>query len=171
DALDLAALGPGLFGDEDMAEHRRRRGLHLGGRLGEAHAALAALGARLVLELAGAAAAGMDLGLHDIDRPGQRAGDFLGFLGGVGDPALGHRNTESREQGLGLIFVDIHRSGPAYFRAITAGCRRRIFAVLLRPWAAATAHRPRPVLRCGKGETRFRSYPRLKTRSRASNIS
>src|SRR6185312_15215048 len=79
-------------------------------------------------------------------RPRQRPGDFLGLLRRVGDPALGHRNTEFLQQGFGLIFVDIHSPGPISWRNTAPP-----FCGWLRPWAAARGHRPRPVLRCGKG--------------------
>ena len=67
--VDLLAGGAGLHGDEGAPEHLANIGLDLGHGFGEPDAALAA---RLrLLELALAAPARMDLGLHDPDRTAQ----------------------------------------------------------------------------------------------------
>ena len=66
EAVDLLAGRAGLDRDQRRAEHLLGEGLHLVDRLGEAHAALVA--GRGLLELALAAAAGVDLRLHDPER-------------------------------------------------------------------------------------------------------
>ncbi len=76
EAVDLLAGGAGLDRDQRRAQHLLGEFVDLGDRLGDADAALVAGGG--FLELALAAAAGMDLALHHPDR----AGEFLG--GGVG---------------------------------------------------------------------------------------
>ncbi len=68
DAIDGAPIRPGLGGDERAAQHLLGERLHLGARLGEAHAAL--LARRSLLELALAATAGVDLRLHHEQRAG-----------------------------------------------------------------------------------------------------
>jgi hypothetical protein len=87
DALHLAALGAGLLGDEHMAQHRGCGLRHVLRRFDDAHTALA-LG--IVREMPGAAAAGMDLRLHHIDRAGERSCHLFGLLRRVGDAALRH---------------------------------------------------------------------------------
>ena len=68
EALDLLALRPGLDGDQRPAEHLGRMVADVVDRLSEADAAL---GVGRGLELALAAAAGVDLGLHDPHGTGQ----------------------------------------------------------------------------------------------------
>ncbi len=106
DALHLAAPGPGLLGDEHVAQHPGGFGGRFRRRLDEPHAALAA---GIVLEASGAAAAGVNLRLHHVDRAGQRCGDFLGLLRRIGDAALRHRDAEFLQQGFRLVFVNVHR--------------------------------------------------------------
>jgi len=107
--VHLLAGRAGLDGDERVAEHLGRSRPDLIGAAGKADAALG-VGAQL-LELALAAAAGMDLRFHDVERAGQlsRGGDSLvdahrGIAGGDG-------HAELRQQLLGLIFVDVHGAG------------------------------------------------------------
>ena len=81
--------------------------MHLVERLGEAHAALVA--GRGLLELALAAAAGMDLRLHHQHRAGQ----LLRRLAGLAHREGGHARPECgtpywSQQFLGLILVDVH---------------------------------------------------------------
>ena len=70
DAVHGATRGPGLFGDQRVAEHGIGGGADLFGRTGEADASLAV---RVVCEMAGAAATGVDLRLHHVDRAGEFA--------------------------------------------------------------------------------------------------
>ena len=84
--------------------------------LGQPHAALG-IGAEL-LELALAAAAGVDLRLDHIERSGQRLGGGHRFLDSQGGDALGNGDAELGEEFLGLVFMDVHGSGsPAGKRA------------------------------------------------------
>ncbi len=75
-------------------------------RPGEADAALG-VGAQF-LELALAAAAGMDLRLDHPQRPGKLLRGLDRFFDGHRGIAGGHRHAELGEQFLGLIFVDVH---------------------------------------------------------------
>ena len=106
DPVDLLAVRSGLHRDQRRAQHLLDVVIDLGNRLGDAHAALVAGGG--LLELALAAAAGVDLALHHPDRAGK------GFRGGVriGRPqhrhALRDRHAEFVQQRLGLVFMDIH---------------------------------------------------------------
>ncbi len=69
EAVDLLAVRAGLDRDQGRAQHLLGEFVDLGDRLGDAHAALVAGGG--FLELALAAAAGMDLALHHPDRAGK----------------------------------------------------------------------------------------------------
>ena len=55
-----------------------------------------------------AAAAGVDLRLDDRHRTAEPLGDLDGLLRREGDLAARHRHAELREDGLGLIFVNLH---------------------------------------------------------------
>ena len=83
---------------------------HLVDRMGEPDAALGAVAK--FLELALAAAAGVDLRLHDPQRPGKLLRGLDRFLDAHRGIARGHRHAELREQLFGLIFVDVHGRGP-----------------------------------------------------------
>jgi hypothetical protein len=96
----------GLHRHQCRAQHLLGELADFGGRLGDTDAALVAGGG--FLELALAAAAGMDLALHHIDRTGQLFRRGLGVLGLQHRHALGDRHAELGKQRLGLIFVDIH---------------------------------------------------------------
>ena len=72
EAVDLLAWRAGLHRDQRLAEHLLGEFVDLGDRLGEADAALGVGGG--FLELALAAAAGMDLALHHPERAGKLLG-------------------------------------------------------------------------------------------------
>ena len=50
----------------------------------------------------------MDLRLDHEGLAAEGAGVRSGFLRGLGDAAFGHRRAVSMQQGLGLIFVNVH---------------------------------------------------------------
>ena len=104
--VDLLALGAGLDGDEGLAEHLLGVGSDLVDRSGQPNAALG-IGAEF-LELALAAAAGVDLRLDDPERSGELPGRGHRFLDGKGGVAGGDRDALLGEQFLGLIFMDVH---------------------------------------------------------------
>ena len=83
---------------------------HLADRMGEADASLGRFAE--LLELALAAAAGMDLRLDDPQRPRELAGRLDGFVDAHRGKAGGHRHAIFRKQVLGLIFMDVHGAGP-----------------------------------------------------------
>jgi hypothetical protein len=122
DAGDQLALGAGLLGDEHGADHGLGCRAGLLGRLGEAHAALAV---RVVAEAPCAAAAGMDLGLHHVDRAGKLLRRFLGLLGRPGDMAVEHRDAVAPQQLLALVFVDVHPVSSGWDRGKRHGGRPR----------------------------------------------
>ena len=96
-AAHLLALRPGLVGDELHAED-------LAGELRDL-----GLRARQLDAAALAAAAGVDLRLHDPDR----AAELLRRLGRLADAERGiaarHRDAEAGEDFLALVFVNLHR--------------------------------------------------------------
>src|ERR1700738_406349 len=104
--IDLLAVRSGLRRDQRRAQHLLGEFIDLGDRFGDAHPALVAGGG--FLELALAAAAGVDLALHHPDRAGN------GFCGdvGIGGPQHRHaardRHAEFMQQRLGLVFMNIH---------------------------------------------------------------
>ena len=104
---DLLAGLAGLGRDERLAEHLADEGLDLVDRAGEAHAALVA--GVLLLELALAAAAGVDLRFHHPQRSAEFLGGVLGLVGGEHRLAAGHRHPEFLQDRLTLVFVDVHR--------------------------------------------------------------
>ena len=79
-------------------------------RVREADAALGALAE--LLELALAAAAGVDLRLDDPQWPGKLFRGLDRFLDAHRGIAGRDRHAELREQFFGLIFVDVHGRGP-----------------------------------------------------------
>ena len=110
EAVDLLAVCAGLHRDQRRAQHLLGELVDLGDRLGDAHAALVAGGG--FLELALAAAAGMDLALHHPDRAGKRLGGGVRIRGLQHRHAARNRHAELMQQRLGLVFVDIHRTLP-----------------------------------------------------------
>ena len=95
------------------------------------------------LDAAGlAAAAGMDLRLHDPYRTAELARGLAGFSDGKGRQPARHRHTELRQQSFRLVLVDVHA-----IRAATCGLEpfdhfARLGAILMqastRPCTAAT---------------------------------
>ncbi len=79
-------------------------------RMGEADAALGRLAE--FLETALAAAAGVDLRLHDPQRPRKLLGGLDRFVDAHRGIASGNGHAILREQFLGLIFVDVHGRAP-----------------------------------------------------------
>jgi len=75
-------------------------------REGQTHAALG-VGGQL-LELALAAAAGVDLRLHDIERARQLLGGGFGLVGRGDGHAGRDRGAVALEDLLGLILVNVH---------------------------------------------------------------
>src|SRR5690606_38093902 len=110
EAVDLLAGGAGLLGHQRVAKHFIDVGDHLGNGLRQTHAALGV--APEFLELALAAAAGVDLALYHIQGTRQllRRG-FRFFLVPDGD-AVGHWQPVALEHLLGLIFVYVHDCRP-----------------------------------------------------------
>jgi hypothetical protein len=108
EAVHLLAGRAGLDRDERLAEHLADVILDLVDRAREADAALVA-GVRL-LELALAAPAGVDLGLHHPDRPAELLRGGLGLLRRGDRPPPRHRHAEPLENRLRLVFVDVHGS-------------------------------------------------------------
>ena len=107
EAVDLLAGLARLGGHQRVAEHFLDVGNDLVDRLGEADAPLR-IGAEF-LELALAAAAGMDLALHHVERTGKRTGGSLGFLDLHDGHAFRDRRAIALEQSLGLVFMDVHQ--------------------------------------------------------------
>src|SRR6185295_15524226 len=96
-------------------------------RFADAHAALAV---GIVLEAALAAAAGMDLRLHDSDGAAELAGHVHRLVPGVGDRAPEDGDGEFGQLGLGLVFVDVHavllRWPVSKKRAQHMGCKTQL---------------------------------------------
>ena len=78
-----------------------------GGFVGGLHELDAVL-LRVVFDRALAAAAGVDLGLHDGERAAQLLERGGGFVGGRGHDALRHGDAGVAEELLALVFVDFH---------------------------------------------------------------
>ena len=112
--LDHAPRRPGLDGHQRLAQHLLGGSLDLVDRLGEPHAALVA-GVGL-LELALAAAAGVDLRLHHPHRARQRLRGLDRLIHRDGGSALRQRHAELTQQLLGLVFVDVHAA------PVASGC-------------------------------------------------
>jgi hypothetical protein len=110
EAVHLLAGVAGLRRDERVAEHVLGMGNDFLDRLREAHAALG-VGAEF-LELALAAATGVDLALDDVERAGKRLRGSFGFVDLEDGNALGDRSAKALQKSLGLIFVNIHGINP-----------------------------------------------------------
>ena len=107
EAVDLLAGFAGLDRNQGVAEHVGGVGANFVEALRQAHAAFGALAQ--FLELALAAAAGVDLRFHDIERSGELAGGRHRLVDGQRGMAGGNGDAEFRKQFLGLIFVNVHR--------------------------------------------------------------
>ena len=134
-ALHLLAMLTGLDGDQRVAQHVLRRGADLFLAAGEADTALG-IGAQF-LELALATAAGVDLRLDDVERSGKLVDGGHRLLDAHRRDAGGDRHAKLRQQFLGLIFVDVHRT--AAFDSWVAGVCGRLKHD---PAANATLWRP-----------------------------
>ena len=99
EAAHHPALGPGLVGDQGHAQHAGRLGADV--LYGLDHLDPAAL----------AAPAGVDLGLHHPDVSAQGLGRAHGVLDGEGGNPSWNGKPIFLEDGLGLVLVDIHRTG------------------------------------------------------------
>ncbi|MEY9168156.1 hypothetical protein ABIE78_006275 [Sinorhizobium fredii] len=110
EAVDLLAGRAGLLGHQRIAEHILGIGNDLVDRFRQPHAALG-IGPEF-LELALAAAAGMDLALHDVKRSRQLFRGRFGFVGGEDRDTFRDRRAVALQQSLGLIFMDVHEFFP-----------------------------------------------------------
>ena len=110
EAVDLLASVAGLRGDEVMAEHRL--GVLHDFVLGEGEANAALLASCGFKELALAASTGMNLGLHDPERPRQRIDRLLHIIERKNGYAFCHWSAERFQHGLGLVFVYVHGNLP-----------------------------------------------------------
>ena len=95
-APDDAPFGTGLVRDERHADHRARQLLRVLRRLRELDAA------------ALAAAARVDLRLHDDNAGAEALGDVDGICGSEGHLAAGHGHAVSRKDRFRLVLVDFH---------------------------------------------------------------
>src|SRR5688572_11381637 len=100
----------GLDRDQGRAQHLLGEFIDLGDGFRDADTALVAGGS--FLELALAAAAGMDLALHHPDRAGKRPGGGIRIRGLQNRHAARNRHAEFMQQSLGLVFMDIHLDAP-----------------------------------------------------------
>ncbi len=119
DPVDLLAGRAGLVRDQRAAEHLLG---FLGGlldRLGKAHAALfAGLG---LLEVALAAAAGVDLRLDDPERTIHFACRGLGLFGSEDHAAIADRCAVLAKQRLRLVFMNVHENCPLVCCVVASG--------------------------------------------------
>ena len=104
DRLHLAAGGAGLDGHQRVAEHLLRVIERLGLGSGDFHAALETVGKGAL-----AAPAGVDLRFYDNEPLGKSGEGRREIGGGAGRHALRHGDAMFFQQGLGLVFVDVHR--------------------------------------------------------------
>ena len=96
DAAYHAALGAGLWRHQRLAEHPVGLGVHLLDGLHEFDATTLAAAARV------------DLGLHNEDVAVELLGEFDCLVGAFGDNAVCHRGAVGLEEILGLVLVNIH---------------------------------------------------------------
>ena len=98
---------------------------------------------RVVLDRALAAAAGVDLGLHDGERAAQLLERGCRFVRRCGDDALRHGDAGRAQQLLGLIFVNLHA-------AMLPGAAAHDKADRLRKGCAVDATDPAPTVESGE---------------------
>ena len=121
--VDLFARFAGLHGHQRIAEHVLGMGFNL---IQIERQTDTALGIRTqFLELALAASARMNLRFNDIERTRKLLGGGDGFFDRHGGNALGHRDTEFRQQFLGLIFMDIHGKNASFQVAESQALKHR----------------------------------------------
>ena len=101
----LLAFRAGLMGDELHAQDGAGVGLDLVQRLG--HLDTAAL----------AAATGVDLRLHDPDRPAQALRNGQGFVNRKRRLAARYGHAVTPEDFLALVFVNLHWDSPSTWRS------------------------------------------------------
>ena len=106
EAVDLFAGLARLGGNQGVAQHFASVGHGFLDRFGQTDAALGV--SAQFLELALAPATGVDLGLHDIERTGQRPGGSLGLVRRSDGHARRNRRAKALQNLLGLILVNIH---------------------------------------------------------------
>jgi hypothetical protein len=116
--VDLLAVRSGLHRDQRRPQHLLGEFIDLGNRFGDAHAALVA-GGRL-LELALAAAAGVDLALHHPDRTAKRFRGGIRIGGAQHRRAARDRHPEFMQQRLGLVFMNVHFDAPQAPRTVNS---------------------------------------------------
>ncbi len=125
DAMNLAPGRSGLLRDQDMADHGFGGGSHLIGRTCDTHATLAV---RVIGKMPGAASAGMDLRLHDIDG----ARKFLAWLPPLHPASRRHgRRAPPHRRASAAPWPGIHgcssaanRSASSRRRSVRGRCRR-----------------------------------------------
>ena len=133
EAVDLLAGRAGLDGHQRRAEHLLDVGDDLVDRLGEAHAALVA--GRGFLELALAAATGVDLRLDDPERTAERLGGGFRVLGVENRDAARDGRAELLQDRFGLVFMNVHSKFP--FSRTRRAPLRFPMRNRRRPWAPA----------------------------------
>ena len=72
-----------------------------------------------------AAAAGVNLRLHDVDRATEAFDNRLGLVGRVGNAARQHGDPELLQKLLGLVLMNVHASSPAGVLSLTNSRRNR----------------------------------------------
>jgi hypothetical protein len=102
----LFAGGAGLYRHEGPPKHLAGKSLDLGHRFSESYPPLAAR--LLLLELAFAPPAGVDLGFYDPNRASQLLCRGDGVDGAQDRDPARNRDAEFLEDGFGLVLVDIH---------------------------------------------------------------
>ncbi|ENN89596.1 hypothetical protein RHSP_59721 [Rhizobium freirei PRF 81] len=123
ETVDLLAGRAGLLGHQRVAEHILGVGDDIVNRLGKANATL---GVRAeFLELALAAATGVDLALDDVKRARKLLGGSGGFVGGEDGNAVRDGCAIALQQSLGLIFMNVHGLIPVMTRKLLQRRRDR----------------------------------------------
>lgn len=105
DAFDFLAVGAGLFGDQDFAEHGLGVFLDLIDRLGQTDAAFFGVA---VFKTPGATAASVNLRFDDPDIAAKFFGLLGRFVGGVSYTTARNSDAVFRHQLFSLILVNVH---------------------------------------------------------------